>query len=209
MYLILIAGGHSSGKKTVTKHLVSRLKEEARNLCNLSTREINLANYQRTAHQPDIDFEKLYSELEDWAEEKETTVFIYGNYALYDRKLCSKAQLKIFLDTDADVRLSQRILRDSIETKTVSLAAILEDYIDNCRSEYEDFIEFTKKRADVFLPQGSDPLNIELLANGILEEILKQDQVSTVSVRRRKGTPMINLRADVASSFESRYYTTA
>lgn len=208
MYLILIAGGHSSGKKTVTKDLVSKIREEAENVCNLITREIDLANYQKTPHKPDIDFDSLKLELSNWTEEK-CAVLIYGNYALYDKELCSSARLKIFLDTDADVRLSQRILRDSVRGKSVSLAAILEDYLDNCRLEFENFIESTKKRADVLLPQGSDPLNIELLATGVLEEILKQDHIGTATLRSRKGTPMINLRAEVASNFETQYYTTA
>jgi uridine kinase len=65
--------------------------------------------------------------------------------------------LKIFVDTDSDERLIRNILRDVVERgRTVDM--VLNRYLDVLKPMHEQFIEPTKKYADIIIPQGGDNL---------------------------------------------------
>lgn len=207
MYLTLVAGGHAAGKRTVSNGLVERVQANAKDVCVVKTKSINLADYQRAKYNPDVDFKRLHADLEKLeTETKEAlVVFVHGNYALYDKELCLRAELKLYLDVDADMRLSQWIMRDTFEQKRMQLSDLLQEYLDHCRPEYQEYIEDTKKQADVLLPLGSDPLTLQVLATGIVDEIAKGH---VTPARGRNRTPVVNLRAEASITDESRYYVT-
>ena len=61
--------------------------------------------------------------------------------------------LKIYVDTDSDVRLIRNILRDTVERgRTTQM--VIERYLDVLKPMHEEFIEPTKKFADIIMPQG-------------------------------------------------------
>lgn len=199
MYLVLVAGGHASGKHTVTKEIQELLVREAQDKVGIDLKTIDLLDFAAPGevHKPqNIDFAKLKLELQHFKCGESTgnhcVVFLFGNYALYNDEICDMAAVKIFLDTDADVRLSRWILRDVVGAKKAKPDVILQTYLDKCKTEYSDYIEGTKLKADVLLPQGSDPLTAEVIVSGIISE-LTMGENATKGINRR---PVFNLREE-------------
>ncbi|XP_011788831.1 PREDICTED: uridine-cytidine kinase 2 [Colobus angolensis palliatus] len=96
---------------------------------------------------------------------KEETVTVYpadvvlfeGILAFYSQEVRDLFQMKLFVDTDADTRLSRRVLRD-ISERGRDLEQILSQYITFVKPAFEEFCLPTKKYADVIIPRGADNL---------------------------------------------------
>ena len=65
--------------------------------------------------------------------------------------------IKVFVDTDADERLMRRIRRDMVE-RARSIESILNQYADTVKPMHEQFIEPSKKYADIIIPRGGENL---------------------------------------------------
>ncbi|XP_011372522.1 uridine-cytidine kinase 2 [Pteropus vampyrus] len=96
---------------------------------------------------------------------KEETVTVYpadvvlfeGILAFYSQEVRDLFHMKLFVDTDADTRLSRRVLRD-ISERGRDLEQILSQYITFVKPAFEEFCLPTKKYADVIIPRGADNL---------------------------------------------------
>ena len=87
--------------------------------------------------------------------EPKPVVIIEGIMALHNKKLRDMMDLKIFVDTDDDVRLIRNIRRDVVERgRTVDM--VLDRYEKVLKPMHEQFIEPTKKFADLIVPWGGD-----------------------------------------------------
>ncbi|XP_029939058.1 uridine-cytidine kinase 2-A [Salarias fasciatus] len=94
---------------------------------------------------------------------KEETVTVYpadvvlfeGILMFYSQEIRDLFQMKLFVDTDADTRLSRRVLRD-ISERGRDLESILTQYITLVKPAFEEFCLPTKKYADVIIPRGVD-----------------------------------------------------
>ena len=87
--------------------------------------------------------------------EPKPVIIIEGIMALHYKKLRDMMDLKIFVDTDSDVRLMRNIRRDVVERgRTVDM--VLEHYETAVKPMHEQFIEPTKKFADLIIPSGGD-----------------------------------------------------
>lgn len=94
---------------------------------------------------------------------KEETVTVYpadvvlfeGILMFYAQDIRDLFQMKLFVDTDADTRLSRRVLRDMSE-RGRDLESILAQYITFVKPAFEEFCLPTKKYADVIIPRGAD-----------------------------------------------------
>ena len=87
--------------------------------------------------------------------EPKPVIIIEGIMTLVDRKLRNMMDLKIFVDTDSDERLIRNILRDVMERgRTVDM--VLNRYLEVLKPMHEQFIEPTKKYADIIIPQGGE-----------------------------------------------------
>ena len=74
---------------------------------------------------------------------------------LIDKRLRDMMDLKIFVDTDSDERLIRNIQRDTIDRgRTVSM--VVERYLNVLKPMHEQFIEPTKRYADLIIPQGGE-----------------------------------------------------
>lgn len=82
-------------------------------------------------------------------------VIFEGILALYDHSVLSLMDMKIFVDTDADVRLSRRLIRD-ISERGRDLGGILEQYNRFVKPSFDDFIQPSVKNADIIIPRGRD-----------------------------------------------------
>ncbi|XP_007441721.1 uridine-cytidine kinase 2 [Python bivittatus] len=96
---------------------------------------------------------------------KEETVSVYpadvvlfeGILVFYNEEVRDLFQMKLFVDTDPDTRLSRRVLRD-ISERGRDLEQILSQYITFVKPAFEEFCLPTKKYADVIIPRGMDNL---------------------------------------------------
>ncbi len=202
--LILIGGGTCSGKTTIAKAIGRRLHDLKtviishdnyyKDLSHLSLEEANRVNFD---HPESIDKDYLlndltlmlngnavnvpeYSFITHSRSEGITciafadVIILEGIFALYYPELLDMANLKIFVDTDADLRLSRRIQRD-IRDRGFDLEAVLEQYLETVKPSHNAFIEPSKKNADLIIPGEKEFDNVLYLLNGyLLYELIKK-----------------------------------
>nr|XP_033818065.1 uridine-cytidine kinase 2 isoform X1 [Geotrypetes seraphini] len=121
---------------------------------------------------------------------KEDTITVYpadvvlfeGILAFYAQNIRDLFQLKLFVDTDADTRLSRRVLRD-IGERGRDLEQVLTQYITFVKPAFEEFCLPTKKYADVIIPRGVDNL---VAINLIVQHI--QDILNGGLTKRQSST---------------------
>lgn len=180
--VIGIAGGTGSGKSSFTRALVSRFRHNASVLMydnyykehhDMSFEERELINYDEpSAFDTELLCEHL-TRLEngqavdmptyDYAahDRSEQTVKVYPNkviivegiLVLENEELCSHFDIKIFVNTDADIRLIRRIRRDT-RKRGRTLDSVLEQYEKTVKPMHEKYVEPSKRNADIILPDG-------------------------------------------------------
>ena len=83
-----------------------------------------------------------------------TRVIIVEGILIYaDPRVCDQIDVKIFVDTDADVRILRRIQRD-VQERGRSLESVINQYLATVKPMHEQFVEPSKRRADVIIPEG-------------------------------------------------------
>lgn len=91
-------------------------------------------------------------------------VILEGLHVLSDEKLRELLDIKVFVDTDPDVRILRRVLRD-IEERGRTIQSIHQQYLTTVKPMHEAFIEPSKKYADLIIPEGGhNEVGIQLLA---------------------------------------------
>ena len=80
-------------------------------------------------------------------------VVVEGILVLYEPDLRDRFDLRVFVDTDADVRFIRRLERDVTE-RDRSLRSVIDQYLGTVRPSHEQFIEPSKRHADVIVPHG-------------------------------------------------------
>ncbi|KAI8614873.1 uridine-cytidine kinase-like protein 2 [Chytriomyces sp. MP71] len=103
-------------------------------------------------------------------------VILVGTLALYDARVRSHFNLKVFVDVDSDLRLARQVVRDTEQRYTKPLEAVLDQYLNYVKPSFEDFILPTKKYADVVIPRGiNNKVAIKLMATHLVD-ILKENK---------------------------------
>lgn len=185
MTIIGIAGGTGSGKTTVVKRIAkalpphfaavvpldsyyndtTNLTPEERAAINfdhpdafdwkLLTEHIKRLKNGEAIEQPTYSYIESNRQKETIHVEPKPVIIIEGIMALHYKKLRDMMDLKIFVDTDDDVRLIRNIRRDVVERgRTVDM--VLDRYEKVLKPMHEQFIEPTKKFADLIIPWGGD-----------------------------------------------------
>ena len=94
-------------------------------------------------------------------------LIIEGLFALYNKEIRDLEDIKIFVDTPADVRFIRRLKRDVAE-RARTVENITEQYLTTVKPMHDQFLEPTKKYADIIIPQGkSNTVAIDLLKTKI------------------------------------------
>lgn len=183
--IIGIAGGTGSGKTTVVNKIIERLAEKDvtilsqdayyRDNSNLPLEERQKINFD---HPDALEFELLcenirklkrgetieqpiYSYLTCTRAEETTTIIprkaiiVEGILILWPKELRKLMDIKIFVDCEADVRLSRVIQRDLVE-RGRDVHTVLKRYEDSVRPSHLQFIEPTKRYADIIVPEGGN-----------------------------------------------------
>ena len=189
-FLLGVAGGSGSGKTTVAERLAGliggselalvRLDAYYRDRNHLPVEERAAINYD---HPDAFDWPLLLDHVQALLDGLEVQVPVYdfatylrlrdrvalaparvvvveGILVLYEPELRERFDLRVFVDTDADVRFIRRLERDLAERER-SVESVIEQYLDTVRPSHDQFIEPSKRYADVIVPHGG--LNVPAL----------------------------------------------
>ena len=105
-------------------------------------------------------------------------ILIEGILTLHQPQIIQLLNMKIFIDVDSDIRLSRRVqyLTDSEKGLGRDFGAVLEEYCKFVKPSFEEFVQPTKKRADLVIPNGYENIKacdlivqhiVDLLSHGI------------------------------------------
>ena len=180
--VIGIAGGTGSGKTTITKKLMQRFGGDVSVIYHdnyykahhdMSYDERARLNYD---HPDAFDTELLVEALKELRRGKPVSCPVY-DYSIHDRtdrtitirpakvivvegilifqsrELCEQMDIKIYVDTDADVRILRRIVRD-VRDRGRSLESVINQYLNTVKPMHEQFVEPSKRNADIIIPEG-------------------------------------------------------
>ena len=183
MLLIGIAGGSGSGKSSVAKKLCDIFKDKAVVICHdsyyksttgLSEKEKASLNYDHpdafdtelmfehlallksgnTAYIPVYDYEK-HDRTDATQHVRPTDVVIAEGILLFENEaLRSLFDIKVFVDTDSDIRLIRRIKRD-VSERGRSLSSVLSQYEKTVKPMHEAFVEPSAEYADIVIKEGA------------------------------------------------------
>jgi uridine kinase len=105
--------------------------------------------------------------------EPKDVIILEGILVLEDERLRNLMDIKLFVDTDADIRIIRRMSRD-IKERGRTLDSVIEQYTNVVRPMHNQFIEPTKRYADVIIPEGGqNHVAIDLMVTKI-QTILEQ-----------------------------------
>ena len=201
MYIIGIAGGTGSGKTTVVRKIVEALPddqvalipqdsyyndtsdltmEERRRInfdhpnafdWDLLTHQIEELRNGRPVEQPTYSYIESNRQAETVHVEPCEVIIIEGIMALWKKELRDLMDLKIFVDADADERLIRVIQRDTVERgRTTQM--VIDRYLDVLKPMHDEFIEPTRRYADLIVPQGgSNSRAIEIMRTYIIHRL--------------------------------------
>ena len=184
--IVGIAGGTASGKTTIVRKIKESFGDDivvinhdsyykAHN--DLSYEDRTKLNYD---HPDSFDTERMIEDVKKLKNNEEVDIPVYdfsihnrvdatvhiipknviiieGILVLENKALRDLMDIKVFVDTDADERLMRRIRRD-MEERARSIDSILTQYRDTVKPMHEQFIEPSKKYADIIIPRGGENL---------------------------------------------------
>lgn len=181
--IIGVAGGSGSGKSTLVKKLQEAFAgDDVATLCHdyyykahpeLTYEERTKLNYDHPqAFDTDMMVEHVkalrsnvpiehpvysfvdHNRTSDTVAVKPSKVIIIDGILIFENKeLRDLMDIKVYVDTDADVRLARRILRDVCD-RGRSMQSVIDQYITTVKPMHEEFVEPSKKYADVIIPEG-------------------------------------------------------
>ena len=200
--IIGIAGGAGSGKSTISEKLKSINGENKVQIIeqNSFVKDFSSMNFDERKklnfeHPDSYDFDYLVRILKDLALGNDVSIpsfdfvtlertdnfqtitpkdiiIVEGSLILYEKKLRDLFDIKVFIDTDSDIRLIRRIIRDTKE-KSMPLEKIILEYISVVKPTNINFVEPTKRFADIIIPEGGkNELAINIL-NAKIKETFK------------------------------------
>ena len=106
-----------------------------------------------TIHSPTYDY-TIHDRAAKTITVKPAKVIIVEGILIFENKeLCDLMDIKIFVDTDADVRILRRIVRD-VRDRGRSLDSVVNQYLNTVKPMHEQFVEPSKRKADVIIPEG-------------------------------------------------------
>jgi len=82
-------------------------------------------------------------------------ILVEGILIFAEPDLCELMDMRIFVDTDADIRFIRRLRRDIVE-RSRSLESVVKQYLGTVRPMHLEFVEPSKRYADIIVPQGGD-----------------------------------------------------
>lgn len=180
--VIGIAGGTGSGKSTMIRKIKEEFSDEITIISHdfyykehdaIPFEERKKLNYDhpnafdtdlmishigalkewKTIERPVYDF-TIHNRVDETVEVKPAKVIIVEGILIFENKeLLDLFDIKVFIDTDADVRIIRRILRD-VRERGRTLDSVVNQYLTTVKLMHEQFVEPSKKYADIIVPEG-------------------------------------------------------
>lgn len=200
--LIGITGGTGSGKSTIADEIYSSFSDECiamiqqdmyyKDQSHLTMEERVKTNYDHprafdndlmvehlkalingdSIEKPIYDFAQHNRSKETVTVESKRIIIVEGILVLEDQRIRNLLDIKVYVDTDADIRILRRLVRD-IDERGRTVDSVIEQYLSVVRPMHMQFIEPTKRNADIIVPEGGqNKVAIDILVSKI-KDILK------------------------------------
>ncbi|WP_117365896.1 uridine kinase [Natrarchaeobaculum sulfurireducens] len=198
-FAIGIAGGTGAGKTTVSRNVADAVGEPVtrlpldnyyEDLSHLPFDKRESVNYDHPSafewdllydhleslllgqpiEMPQYDFEVHNRTDERITVEPTDVIVLEGILALYDDRIREMLDLRVYVMTDADVRILRRIERDVVD-RGRDLEGVIEQYLETVKPMHERFVAPTRKNADVIIPEGANRMAVDLLIDKIEAEL--------------------------------------
>jgi uridine kinase len=196
IFVIGIAGGTGSGKTTLTKNIAGHFGDKISVLrhddyykahTDMSYEELAALNYDHpdafdtellirhvdalkageAVDSPIYDYTVHNRSAECRRVEPTPVIILEGILIFENEELCKRLDMKVFVDTDADVRILRRIVRD-VKKRARTLESVVAQYLTTVKPMHEAFVEPSKKRADIIIPEGGkNPIAYGMLIDKI------------------------------------------
>ena len=202
-----ICGGTGSGKTTITDRIISALTPESvlviqqdhyyRDLPHLPLEERAKQNFDhpdsmdtpllaehlaalrqgRAVDRPTYDFTH-HRRLEKTVRlESRSAIIVEGILIFENAALRELLDIKIFVDTDADLRFARRLMRD-IRDRGRTVESVIQQYLNTVRPMHMEFVEPSKRYADVIIPEGGyNEVGIDLVIQKIRSLVPREARV--------------------------------
>ena len=200
--IIGIAGGAGSGKSTISEKLKSingenkvQILDQNSFIKDFSSMSFDERKKLNLEHPDSFDFDYLIRILKDLALGNTVSIpafdfvslertdnfqnftpkdiiIVEGSLILYEKKLRDLFDIKVFIDTDSDILLIRRIIRDTKE-KSMPLEKIILEYISVVKPTNINFVEPTKRFADIIIPEGGENEVAINILNAKIKETFK------------------------------------
>ncbi len=180
--VIGIAGGTGSGKSTIVNSIKAQIGNDIAILCHdyyyksndhlsyqercklnydhpnsleteMMIKHIRLLKQNKAVDIPQYDFVNHTRSTETISVEPKRVIIVEGILIFENKALVDELDIKVFVDTDADVRIIRRILRD-VKERGRSLDSVIEQYLTTVKVMHEEFVEPSKRKADIIIPEG-------------------------------------------------------
>jgi len=197
-FVIGIAGGTGAGKTTVARNVADAVGESVTRIpvdnyyedhSHLEFEERKSINYDHpsafewellrahfsrlcageSVEMPQYDFEIHNRTDERVAVTPSEILVLEGIFALYDDAILEMLDLRVYVMTDADVRILRRIERDVVD-RGRDLEGVIEQYLETVKPMHEQFVAPTRKHADIIIPEGANRMAVDLLIEKIEAE---------------------------------------
>ena len=199
-FVIGVAGGSGSGKSTVTREVLASIGPEMATVVfqddyyldqsHMSPEDRRKTNYDHpdafdwpllvqhvqalrrgeAIEMPTYDFSKDNRASKTITVQPAPVIVVEGLFALYDEDLRKMMSLKIYVDTASDVRFIRRLQRDMAE-RGRSAESVINQYLETVRPMHKQFIEPTKRHADVILPHGANGPAVDVITTKVASVI--------------------------------------
>ncbi|XP_048327231.2 uridine kinase-like protein 5 [Ziziphus jujuba] len=204
-FVIGVAGGTASGKTTVCKMIISQLHDQRvvlihqdsfyHTLSEDKLQKVSKYNFDHPdafntelllscmhklkrgeeVNIPNYDFKTHRSTESSRKVNPSDVIILEGILVLHDHRVRDLMNMKIFVDTDSDVRLARRIQRDTLE-RGRNIQNVLDQYARFVKPSFEEFILPSKKFADIIIPRGGDnDVAIDLIVQHICTKFGQHD----------------------------------
>ena len=208
--IIGVAGGSGSGKTTVARAITEPLDLDAvlldadayyKGLAHLSLEQRRQVNFDHpdaldidllaehigllgqglAIEKPTYDFSRHTRAEETVIVKPRDVVLVDGILLFADARLRSLFDIKIFVDVASDVRFIRRMRRDILE-RGRSLEDVIDQYLGTVRPMHLEFVEPTKRYADIILPEGgNNEIGIQMVRARVEREIHQRRAAAAVS----------------------------
>jgi uridine kinase len=203
--LIGITGGTGSGKSTIAREIYKKFGEQCiamieqdsyyKDQSHLSFDEriktnydhpdafdtslivehLNLLLSEKPIEKPIYDFEIHNRKAETIRLEPRDIVIVEGILILQEPEIRNLLDIKIYVDTDADVRIIRRLIRD-INERGRTIDSVINQYLNVVRPMHLQFTEPTKRYADIIIPEGGhNKVAIDIIVANIKQFLQKEE----------------------------------